>query len=160
MNIRKYAMASGIGILILSGCTSNSQMVQLQNRTYQQAMIIQNQQKTIEKLNRQLRYMKKSKARIQARSAAQSAQTYAKPKQNIKLKKVEDTNYNDSYMYPGAVKTKKETPATPVTSNTSSMNKESCISMIGEEKFIRYTQLFGSEAAAIKRCNMLKAMQH
>jgi hypothetical protein len=83
------------------------------------------------------------------------------PKKYIKLKEVKDTNYSDKYMYPedtSAAKKdpvkKAETPA--VTSN--SMSREECIAMISQEKFDKYSAMFGSEAASIKRCTMLKAM--
>ena len=39
------------------------------------------------------------------------------------------------------------------------MTKTECISMIGADKFTKYTQMFGSESASIKRCKMLKAMK-
>jgi hypothetical protein len=87
----------------------------------------------------------------------------APPKKKIKLKKVEDTNYSDKYMYPedtsAAKKDPKEKNITPTVATTSSvMTKEECISMISQEKFDKYTAMFGSEAASIKRCTMLKAM--
>jgi hypothetical protein len=87
----------------------------------------------------------------------------APPKKKIKLKKVEDTNYSDKYMYPedtsAAKKDPKEKSVTPKTIATAStMTKEECITMIGQEKFDKYTAMFGSEAASIKRCTMLKAM--
>ena len=91
----------------------------------------------------------------------------APPKKKIELKEVEDTNFSSEYMYPEA-KTKKEKPVavaktdstevvTPTVS-TSSMGKSECISMIGQVKFDKYTQMLGDEASAIKRCQMLKAM--
>jgi hypothetical protein len=81
----------------------------------------------------------------------------------IELKEVQDGNYSSAYMYPqDKVKKEKvvkvaavETPAS--TSNT--MSKEECVNMIGQEKFDKYTQMFGNEASSIKRCAMLKAMQ-
>ena len=91
----------------------------------------------------------------------------AKPKKNIELKEVEDTNFSSEYMYPEGKK-KKEKPvaiakadptetAAPAAS-TNNMSKSECISMIGQEKFDKYTQMLGEEASAIKRCKMLKAM--
>jgi len=91
----------------------------------------------------------------------------AKPKKNIELKEVEDTNFSSEYMYPEGKK-KKEKPvavakadstetAAPAAS-TNNMNKSECISMIGQDKFDKYTQMLGDEASAIKRCKMLKAM--
>lgn len=85
-----------------------------------------------------------------------------KVKKNIKLKKVEDRNYSSAYMYPESTNKKEEVekpiPATVTSSNN--MNKEECIAMISQEKFDKYTRMFGSEAASIKRCNMIKAMNH
>jgi len=82
------------------------------------------------------------------------------PKKHIKLKEVKDTNYSDTYMYPEDTAAAKKDPVikTPtVTSN--SMSKEECIAMISQEKFDKYSVMFGSEAASIKRCTMLKAMK-
>ena len=98
-------------------------------------------------------------------------QTYAPapPKKKIELKEVEDTNFSSEYMYPEA-KRKKEKPVVAVEKNTedeaeaisspstNSMNRGECITMIGQEKFDKYTQMLGDEASAIKRCKMLKAM--
>ena len=91
----------------------------------------------------------------------------AAPKKNIELKEVEDTNFSSEYMYP-ETKKKKEKPVTVAQTDTSSveapvvsastMGKSECISMIGQEKFDKYTQMLGNEASAIKRCQMLKAM--
>lgn len=89
------------------------------------------------------------------------------PKKDIKLKEVEDTNFSSEYMYP-ETKTKKAKPVavakadstetTAPAASTSNMSKGECISMIGQEKFDKYTQMLGDEASAIKRCKMLKAM--
>jgi len=90
-----------------------------------------------------------------------------KPKKNIKLKEVQDDNYSSAYMYPEdkvkkekVVKVANATPAiaTPTTSAATVMNREECINMIGQEKFDKYTQMFGNEASSVKRCAMLKAM--
>lgn len=88
-------------------------------------------------------------------------QTYLPPppKKKIKLKEVEDTNFNAAYMYPDDTQKKEntETPTqTPVVA-TDTMDKQECIAMISQEKFDKYTKMFGSEAASIKRCKMLKA---
>jgi hypothetical protein len=82
------------------------------------------------------------------------------PKKNIKLKEVDDTNYSDKYMYPEDTAAAKKDPIKSTESSTTSntMTKEECISMISQEKFDKYTTMFGSEAASIKRCAMLKAM--
>ena len=90
-----------------------------------------------------------------------------RPKKDIELKEVEDTNFSSEYMYP-ETKTKKEKPvtvtkidptnATTPVASTSNMGKSECISMIGQAKFDKYTQMLGDEASAIKRCKMLKAM--
>ena len=92
------------------------------------------------------------------------------PKKNIKLKEVQDDNYSSAYMYPED-KVKKEkvvkvADATPAVANTATtvstsnaMSKEECVNMIGQEKFDKYTQMFGNETSSIKRCAMLKSMQ-
>ncbi len=86
------------------------------------------------------------------------------PKKDIKLKEVDDTNFNPDYMYPEDKQTaakpveKAPTPTEPVAAS-GGMSKEECIAMITQEKFDKYTAMFGSEEASIKRCNMLKAMQ-
>ncbi len=84
-----------------------------------------------------------------------------KPKKEHELKEVEDTNFSDAYMYPeGSVK---KAPATKVAiapvATSGTMNKAQCIAMISQEKFDKYSAMFGSEAASIKRCQMIKATQ-
>jgi PBP1b-binding outer membrane lipoprotein LpoB len=88
-------------------------------------------------------------------------QTYLPPppRKKIKLKKVDDTNFDSAYMYPEDTKKKEKVETleqTPIAA-TDTMNKEECIAMISQEKFDKYTAMFGSEAASIKRCKMLKA---
>jgi hypothetical protein len=81
-----------------------------------------------------------------------------RPKKKIKLRKVEDHNYSDTYMYPETTKAPKEvSTSNTTTSASSSMTKTECINLIGEAKFNHYTQMLGSEAASMKRCAMLKA---
>ncbi len=88
-------------------------------------------------------------------------QTYLPPPptKKIKLKEVDDTNFDAAYMYPTESKKKDKAeipePMAIVTEDT--MNKEECIAMITQEKFDKYAAMFGSEAASIKRCKMLKA---
>lgn len=88
-------------------------------------------------------------------------QTYLPPppKKKIKLKEVEDTNFNAAYMYPDDTQKKEnaETPTQTPVVTTDAMDKQECIAMISQEKFDKYTKMFGSEAASIKRCKMLKA---
>jgi hypothetical protein len=88
-------------------------------------------------------------------------QTYLPPppKKKIKLKEVDDTNYDSAYMYPEDTmrKEKVQTPEQTSIADTAIMGKEECIAMISQEKFDKYTAMFGSEAASIKRCKMLKA---
>ncbi|WP_309498757.1 hypothetical protein [Sulfurovum sp.] len=85
------------------------------------------------------------------------------PKKEIKLKEVDDTNFNPEYMYPEDKNAKAEVtkaPETPVVNaSADTMGKEECIAMISQDKFDKYTAMFGSEAASIKRCKMLKAMR-
>jgi len=97
-----------------------------------------------------------------------------KPKKEHELKEVEDTNFSDAYMYPEGSAKKAEvtklaaapaataatTETTATTASSSTMNKAECIAMISQEKFDKYSAMFGSEAASIKRCQMIKATQH
>ncbi|MEA1953631.1 MAG: hypothetical protein U9O24_04515 [Campylobacterota bacterium] len=95
------------------------------------------------------------------------------PKRKVYLKKVEDDNHSSAYMYPedkvAKVKTKKPVSTPSMENNTTStpeekvatsttMSRGECIGMIGQEKFDKYTKMFGSEASSIKRCTMLKSM--
>ncbi len=88
-------------------------------------------------------------------------QTYLPPppKKSIKLKEVDDTNFDTAYMYPRDTKKKEksEIPEKMDIATADTMNKEECIAMITQEKFDKYAAIFGSEAASIKRCKMLKA---
>lgn len=87
-------------------------------------------------------------------------QTYLPPppKKQIKLKEVQDTNFDSDYMYPDdKKKTIDKSPVKPEIVTEDIMNKEQCIAMITQEKFDKYAAIFGSEAASIKRCKMLKA---
>lgn len=88
-------------------------------------------------------------------------QTYIPPPptKKIKLKEVDDTNFNTAYMYPEDTKNqiKKESSVQAPVATETSMDKEECIAMITLEKFEKYAAIFGSEAASIKRCKMLKA---
>lgn len=45
------------------------------------------------------------------------------------------------------------------TSNFSGVTKSECISMIGQEKFDRFSKRFGGEASTIKRCAILKKLK-
>ena len=89
--------------------------------------------------------------------------TPAPPKNSFKPKVVQVDNYTSEYMYPS--KKMQPTPVNQVDQEeqntaTETMTKEECIAMIGEEKFEKYTQMFSSEASAIKRCMLLKAMRN
>lgn len=85
-------------------------------------------------------------------------QTYLPPPptKKIKLKEVDDTNFDAAYMYPTDSK-KKDIPEPMAIVTADTMDKEECIAMITQEKFDKYAAMFGSEAASIKRCKMLKA---
>lgn len=84
------------------------------------------------------------------------------PKKEIELKEVQDTNYNDAYMYPQTPAKKEkvaQSDSIPVSVAAGSiMGKQECIAMISQEKFDKYTAIFGSEDASIKRCNMIRSM--
>jgi len=144
-----------IALAIFSGCASTTRTNHLLNKNTRQAMQIRQQQAEITTLRAKLKQCiatkKKRKRRILALPPA--------PKKNIKLKKVEDNNYSSGYMYPGATKKKPLTVAKATTTTNTSMDRAQCITMIGQEKFDKYTQMFGSEAASLKRCKMLKAMK-
>ncbi|GIT99423.1 hypothetical protein [Sulfurovum sp. TSL1] len=88
-------------------------------------------------------------------------QTYLPPppKKKIKLKEVDDTNFDTAYMYPKESKKNEKTEIAEqmVSASSDTMDKEECITMITQEKFDKYAAMFGSEAASIKRCKMLKA---
>ncbi len=109
----------------------------------------------------------KEPAKVVKKVNATKTYAPAPPKKRIKLKKVEDTNFSSEYMYP-ETKKKKEKPVTVAQTDstevatpapvTNTMGKGECISMIGQEKFDKYTQMLGGETSAIKRCQMLKAM--
>jgi hypothetical protein len=94
-------------------------------------------------------------------------------KTTFKSKEVQDGNFTSEYMYPVGSK-KPDTPQleqfTAMESNVSTesniteptvlgMRKSECIQMIGQEKFDKYAQIFGSEISSIKRCVMLKAVR-
>jgi len=79
------------------------------------------------------------------------------PKKTHELKEVKDTNYETAYMYPEDNKKKKE-KVTTTTNTSAEMTKAECVAMITQEKFDKYTSMFGSEEASIKRCQMIKAM--
>ena len=84
------------------------------------------------------------------------------PKKNIELKEVEDENFSSDYMYPETDKksTKKAEESSTVTDTapTAIMTTSECVSIIGQEKFDRYSQMYGGDAGAIKKCKMLKAL--
>jgi len=161
----KLWFLTATALIIFSGCNSRTQNIELQNQNARQALVIQQQQAKIDALDAKLnaRAIARAKARARARAKAKAKRMSTiptPPKKNIKLKKVEDNNYTSGYMYPGAAKKKPVKIAQATTASTStSMDKAQCIAMIGPEKFAKYTQMFGSEAASLKRCKMLKAMK-
>jgi hypothetical protein len=91
--------------------------------------------------------------------------TPVKPAQVHELKEVQDDNFDPEYMYPETPKKRYKEPettqpvdTTPVVTSDN-MSKEECVGMIGQVKFDKYTQMLGSEEAAIKRCVLLKSMK-
>ena len=88
-----------------------------------------------------------------------------KPTQVHELKEVQDDNFDPDYMYPETPKKKYKEPESQTTADTApvaaseSMGREECIAMIGQAKFDKYTQMLGSENAAIKRCILMKSMK-
>lgn len=149
----KLWFVTALALILFSGCSSRTQTIQLQNQNAKQALLIQQQQAQIEALNKKMEA--KAKAKATKRSALPSA-----PKKNIKLKKVEDNNYTSKYMYPGTPKKKPVKVAQTTKAKVgTTMDKAQCINMIGADKFAKYTEMFGSESASIKRCAMLQAMK-
>ncbi|WP_295419670.1 hypothetical protein [Sulfurovum sp.] len=152
----KLWLGMGVALVVFSGCNS-TQNIQLERKNAQQALIIQQQQLKIEALTKALSSQKKG---------YRTRTVVPKTKKNIKLKKVEDNNFNSDYMYPQTRSTPKSKKVTKLaqtettTTASSVMGKAECIAMIGQEKFDKYTQMFGSESASIKRCKMLKAMRN
>lgn len=82
------------------------------------------------------------------------------PKKKIELKDVEDENFSADYMYPDAnkkpEKSEKIVEAAPAA--VTEMTKAECVSMLGQEKFDKYAEMFNGDAGAIKKCKMLKAL--
>ena len=153
----KLWLGMGVALVLFSGCNS-TQNIQLERKNAQQALIIQQQQLKIEALSKALTSKKQGRSRTRT--------VTPRTKKNIKLKKVEDNNFNSDYMYPQtrstpkAKKVTKLAQAETATTTSSIMGKAECIAMIGQEKFDKYAQMFGSESASIKRCKMLKAMRN
>ena len=164
-------------LLVVSGCSTKTQNRQLRAMNAKQSAIIRQQQAQINALQSKIRtreLMRKT-ARMKANrrkmhqpmsvpQAPKKNSVPQVPKKNIVLKKVEDTNYSSQYMYPDAKKrvsnnapVKKSPSTIQTTSNV--MTKAECISMIGQDKFDKYTRMFGNEAASLKRCRMLKTMK-
>ncbi len=88
-----------------------------------------------------------------------------KPTKIKELKEVEDNNFDPEYMYPDTQKRSPKVHAVSQSTDTiadassDTMSREACIGMIGQEKFDKYTQMLGSESAAIKRCILLRSMK-
>ena len=137
----KLWLAASLVLLILSGCSSR-----LQNQSVQQANTIEKQKQMIEYLHKKIDWLK-----------AQNQIQSHKLNKNIKLKKVEDNNFNSDHMYPQA-KAKQAARVTKPQTSLAVMGKDECISLVGQAKFDKYTKIFGSEASSIKRCAMLKSM--
>jgi len=81
-------------------------------------------------------------------------------RKKLKLKKVKDNNFDENYMYPTKKNKPKKITTPKALIKTDNMTKSECISMIGEDKFAKYSKMFGSESSAIKRCVILKAMKN
>ena len=170
-----------MGIFIFSGCSTRTQNYKLRIKNAQQSAMIQKQQAELNTLRNKLKIRKTTKQKSikpeqrektwQNQQSTQTSNLKNKvntqaPKKNIVLKKVEDSNYSSSYMYP-KTRIKKITPSKvkvvktvqPKKTSITTMTKAECIGIIGTDKFAKYTQMFGSESASLKRCKMLKAMK-
>ena len=90
---------------------------------------------------------------------------YRKHRSVRKLHKVQDHNFSPEYMYPDTSKTPTTVSSTDTQTNIdlnksyNSMSKKACVEMVGQERFDKYTQMLGSESAAIKRCVLLKSIR-
>ena len=158
----KLWLGMAIALIFFSGCSTRTQTIALQKRQTQQALLIQKQQLEINALKNKL----KSRTRVRTK---RKSSTVAPTKKNIKLKKVEDNNFSSGYMYPqtkskpkpkSVVKLAQAQAVASTTQSPSIMGKAECIAMIGQDKFDKYTQMFGNETSSIKRCKMLKAMRN
>ena len=129
----KYTSIAVLAFIFLSGCATNGTQT----------------------------VVKKETQTVKKDANATRAAVPPKPKKEHELKEVEDTNFSDAYMYPES--TTKKAPVTKVAvapvATSGIMNKAQCIAMISQEKFDKYSAMFGSEAASIKRCQMIKATQ-
>jgi len=118
----------------------------------------------------QIRYINKQMSDINKTKNTKNHILPKPPKKHIKLKKVEDENFSSDYMYPNTNNSK---PKKNLTKNLeinqtkeelhsvakySVMTKEECISIIGQEKFENYTQMYGDTNLALKKCKMLKEL--
>jgi hypothetical protein len=113
-----------------------------------------------------------NKVKIKTIEVLAIPESHKKRKDTHVPRKVNEKNYSDTYMYPEDGKLAKKDPIakiivketntsqtfSPIASNNT-MNKIECMAIMGEDKFIHYSKILGSEANAIKRCKMLKAMQ-
>jgi len=52
----------------------------------------------------------------------------------------------------------RENPASKPAAATSTMTKDKCVSLIGQEKYDEYTRKYGSEAAALRKCLILQRL--
>lgn len=165
----KIWLGLAIALILFSGC-SPRQKTARQTINMQQELI-QKQKLQISTLTEKLKSYSKTRTRNSSNTTVRKTlgKPIGKPKKNIELKKVEDNNFNSSYMYPETKskpkkqtkpKEKAKTTPTQVATTSSTMDKAECVSMIGQAKFDKYTQMFGGEAASIKRCKMLKAMKN
>jgi len=84
--------------------------------------------------------------------------TPEKPKQIHELKEVEDDNFDPAYMYPETKFAKQKKEPEPVAKAATQMSRAECITMMGQEKFARYTKMLGGEEGVIKRCALLKSI--
>jgi len=152
----KLLLATIITLFLFTGCNSHQKNIRLQNKNAQLIQIIRQQNAKIEALKATISAINKRRSRLKKKFTLPTP-----PKKNIKLKRVEDHNYSSNYMYPSTRKKKpiKVERLTSTTNTNASMDRAQCIAMIGQDKFDKYTHMFGSEAASLKRCKMLKAMR-
>ncbi|CAA6809428.1 MAG: Unknown protein [uncultured Sulfurovum sp.] len=167
-------LSLAIILLLLSGCSSRRGAIKhnkVQAKTIQQQKLyIEKLKSIITKQHKDYQIERKKIHQEQMKKTSETLPTkignvVQAPKKEIQLKKVEDNNYNADYMYPGAKKKPTPTPKVQTTPTVATkikkgMSKTECISLIGQVKFDKYTQMFGSEEASLKRCKILKTMQN
>jgi len=143
-------------LIIFTGCSVVDKQYRLHNKQAKQALYKQKQARI--KAQRKARKEARILARKKQKEKKASITLPVRPKVHRKLKKVEDNNYSSDYMYPQGKKSSSSELTQSSSTYISPISKKECISIIGQEKFDKYTKMLGSEKASLKRCKMIKEM--